>query len=256
VNVNVSAAGGGSPSPDPGLVRALDMLSGAREPHSLSSSHSHVKTDSFSASLGELSTPAMLHLLQVVEDHLHTHPAQASRESAGSMMLDARDAAASSVIKAAHAINMGGDRSHAIPNSLDPRNVLALANQFIGTGQVANYLRAEELGRLIVSWYDGPLPAVPFAAERSLNPRFRTSLKKLWRRAPLLGLFIGWLMTGVVAGLFLRILSVPAYKTALPFEVWGVGFLVLVVFQFVVTIRGALQKIIVALGGPGGGERF
>jgi hypothetical protein len=167
---------------------------------------------------------------------------EASGENAGSMMSDARYAAERSVIKAAHAINTAGDRSWAIPAGPDPRNVLALANQFIETGQVANYLRAEELGKLVVSWYDGPLSAVPLAAEQSLSPRSRDALKKLWRRAPLLALLLGWLVTGVAAGVFLRVLSVPFYRTALPFDIWGVGFLVLVCVQFVVTIRGALRR--------------
>ena len=242
--MHVGAAGGGLPNLDPVLTKALtDALLDATAPLTLSSSpHTHAKADSVSDSLAELSTPAMVHLLQVVEDRLHIHLSKASGENAGSVTPDARGAAERSVSKAAHAIETSVERSRAIPDNLDPRMVLALANQFIEVGSVANYFRAEELGRTVVSWYDGPLPLVAFVPEASPSPRVQRALQKLWRRAPLAVLFLGWLVAGIVGGVFLRLLSVPAYSTAVPFDIWGLGFLLLVVLQFVVTVRGALLR--------------
>ena len=52
-------------------------------------------------------------------------------------------------------------------------------------------------------------------------------------------LLTAWLVAGLAAALWLR-LGATAYETGLVLDVWAMGFLALVVIQFVTTIRGAL----------------
>jgi hypothetical protein len=254
------------------LANALANLAA---PSRLLSSRSDSAFDSVSPSLRELMLPAIQQLLQIVEDRLfpaglqHTdsirtpghpaaegsyvHPSQALAQSLDSLAPDARDSATRSVAKAAHAIEMAGNRGPRMADNPDPRTILALANQFIETGQTPNYLRAAELGRVVLSWYEGPFPrpvgpGTELAGrDRERHLRWRETLRKIWLRAPLLILLAGWLLSGAVAGLLLRALSVPASETTGAFNVWAIGFLALVVFQFVVAVRGALRP---KSGGP------
>jgi hypothetical protein len=127
--------------------------------------------------------------------------------------------------------------------------VLALATRMIETQQYPNYLRAAELGNVIVSWYDGPLTvgarrtlAVTGATEpRPETParrQWRHVTARLWKRAPLLVLLAGWLLAGVAGALLLRVAGVPTDSSPL-FTIWALGFPALIVLQFVLTIRGA-----------------
>lgn len=197
----------------------------------------------------------MQQLLQAVEDHLfpaearpaesiyapghssvdvlYNHPAQ------NTITLEAKDVAEKSVAKASHAIETAGIHNQVDPCYPDPRTVIALANQFIATGQLPNYLRATELGRVVVSWYDRPLP-VPVRPRAKARAAYLTA-RKLWRRAPLLVLLLGWLLSGAVMGLFLKVSKLPSSKASFSFNVWAIGFLALVVFQFVASVRGALR---------------
>jgi len=270
--VDVSPAGAGSSYPDPGAVGALaTALSNSGLPSILRSSHSGTAADIASVSLEQLKAAPMQHLLQAVEaglfrpgvqhgetihavsqsmlDGFYAHPAQMTPQSSGLGMREARDSAEKSVASATRAVDAGMGHSHRIPDNLDPRNVLALADQFIQTGQFLNYLRAGILGRVVVSWYDGPIAVPAGSTARGITGdrtkgshlRFQEILKSLWRRAPLFCLLAGWLVSGLLAGLFTKMLNVPAYKTALAFDIWGLGFLALVVLQFVVTVRTAMR---------------
>ena len=171
-----------------------------------------------------MASPPVLQLLQVVENRL-AGPQHAER----------------SVAKAAHAIDAAAaaNRSLRVPANLDPQTILALANRFIETGQLPNYIRAPELDQVIQSWYDEELPAVS-ARELQSRSRCREALRGLWRRTPLLVLLVGWMAAGIVTEVFLKTLHIPNYETSWAFNLWAVGFLGMVVFQFVVvTIRGA-----------------
>jgi hypothetical protein len=114
------------------------------------------------------------------------------------------------------------------PNTVPPQDLLALAMRFLESGQYVNYIRAAELGRIVLARYSG-------SAAHSRGER----LRKLWHRAPLLVLLLGWLGIGLVGG----VLSlVDRYGGQGPIgegavEVWATGFLMLVLFQFFVTVR-------------------
>jgi hypothetical protein len=265
--VNVTAAGNRSPDLTPA---AANTLANVVAPPGLSP-HSRSGNDSVSGSLGQLTSAPILNLLQIVEDRvfpegsqhvesirtssrsaidgLYCHPAQALGSDLARGTLDVRDSAEKLVGKAAHTIEMAGFHGQRIPDGLDLRAVIALANQFIATGQLPNYLRAAEMGRTVISWYDEASPAcVGFGAgavaryrQSPMRTRLYGILGRIWTRAPLLVLLIGWLLSGGFAGFLMKTMDVPGYRTAPAFRIWAIGFLALVVFQFVVTIRGALR---------------
>jgi hypothetical protein len=220
--------------------------------------------------LGQLTSAPILDLLRIVDERVFPQgsshiesigasshstteglyaPAQVAEPGVALGTLAARDSAEKLVARGAHMIEMGGLHSRRIPDGLDPRAVIALANQFIATGQLPNYLRAAEMGRMVIAWSDEvSRGSVGFAARaaaryrrRSLGMRLYGLLARLWRRTPLLVLLTGWLLSGVFAGLLMKMMDWPDYRTALPFKIWAIGFLALVVLQFVISVRGALR---------------
>lgn len=122
-----------------------------------------------------------------------------------------------------------------IPGGIDAADVLALANRFYETGQLANYLRAEALGRVVIGAYEAPARQSGQFAER---------LKMLWRRAPMLILLLAWLFVGIAGGLATRIerRSAAPPSGSLAFDLWGIGFLVLVVLQFYATVYNRYSR--------------
>jgi hypothetical protein len=114
------------------------------------------------------------------------------------------------------------------PNTIPPQDLLALARRFLESGQYANYIRAAELGRMVLARYSG---------ERARSRSER--LRKLWQRAPLLVLLLGWLGIGLIGG---ALSVMERFSGAGPIsegavEIWATGFLMLVLFQFFVTVR-------------------
>jgi hypothetical protein len=119
--------------------------------------------------------------------------------------------------------------AHLIATRISPPespSTLALANQFFETGQYVNYIRAAELGRLVIAWGGAPdLNEAPLS--KPLDRKIADAVNKLgqfWRRAPVLFLLLAWLLLGVIL--------IPVNG-----ETWGIGFLVIVGMQFVFTIR-------------------
>jgi hypothetical protein len=58
---------------------------------------------------------------------------------------------------------------------------------------------------------------------------------RLWRRAPVLVLLIGWLLAGSIVAILSRESS-PILTT------WALGFPALVALQFILTIRGVFRR--------------
>ena len=112
------------------------------------------------------------------------------------------------------------------PGAFGPTTV-ALANQFLETGQYVNYIRAGELGRLAISSFGPPHREV--MAESRLAGRIAKAAGSLWRRAPLLALLLAWIIPGFVVALVNP-------------ELWAVGFLALIVFQFMFTVRNRNRR--------------
>ena len=130
------------------------------------------------------------------------------------------------------------------PEGLDGATVLAIAERFVESGQLPNYLRAAELSQAVMAFYGGAVPEVSLGAARRgirVARPARLSLLELaaamWRRVPLLVLMMGWGALGLVGGaigLGARMVGVVLDPASVQtgFEIWGVGFLVLVVLQF------------------------
>ena len=114
------------------------------------------------------------------------------------------------------------------PNGIPPQDLLALAARFLESGQYANYVRAIELSRFVIKQHS--LPKKKAGGDR---------LRRLWQRAPLLVLLLGWLGVGLVGGAISVIgrLSGEGPIGAAAVEVWVSGFLGLVLFQFLATVR-------------------
>jgi hypothetical protein len=115
------------------------------------------------------------------------------------------------------------------PAQVNGPAVLEVAARFIESGQLANYIRAQE-GSAVIGFY---------AVERLQSDRAERSTLwertvKLWRRVPLLVLLVGWLVLGLTGSALAMLVRFDAAKVAAGFEFWGVGFLVLVVIQFIV----------------------
>ena len=258
VTVNVGAAGTVQPVLDPQAIQALANLAAdaaARPP--LAAEPSILTFDTVSTLLHELSAPAIQNLLQTVDRIIETRlslaapehfpsihaPAAATPASTGFELIQTRETAEKSVAKALHAIETSGSHGSQIPDNVNPRLVISVANQFIETGQIPNYLRAEELGRIVAGWYQAPVPSDASLAVEGRRSRGQAVpvwqiprlLKRLWRRAPLLVLLALWLLAGTVAELLPRSWHSP------PVELWATGFLALVVFQFLFTVRNALR---------------
>ncbi|HEY4089458.1 MAG TPA: hypothetical protein VGM43_26205 [Bryobacteraceae bacterium] len=206
--------------------------------------------DHLTVSFDALTGAPLQHLLQTIEQKLF--PLSATlQDVAAPALADAKDAAQKSVDRATQAIEEGGIHGLRIPENLDPQTVLALATRMVETQQYPNYLRAAELSNTIVTWYEGPLPDVPLTrpistgrTEKIRHARPSTAASthkwtqttaKLWRRAPVLVLLVGWLLAGSIVAILSRESS-PILTT------WALGFPALVSLQFILTIRGVWRR--------------
>jgi hypothetical protein len=119
----------------------------------------------------------------------------------------------------------------------DPASVsiIATGERFLESGTLLNYVRATELGQSVLALY----PVTAKARSGMDLRRLRATLRTMWRRVPLLVLLAGWFLIGLIGGIISlmgrTVGSGPV--SAGPVEFWAVGFLVLVGFQFVVTVR-------------------
>lgn len=157
-----------------------------------------------------------------------------------------------------------------------PETLLHVAHRLFDSGGYANYTHSADLAKAILNDFppqylpcaaqftrpsvcetttkldasgeDKPrrkrLPAATAQTTwTSLRAAAAPRLLALWQRAPLLVLLLSWLGAGVVAGpaaIILRTLwpeTWPASIIDFGFEVWGIGFLALVLFGFYARIR-------------------
>jgi hypothetical protein len=144
-------------------------------------------------------------------------------------------------------------------------HILNAARTFFGKGTHGGYRRAARLAQVAIDYYTAvalrPTQATPSmrvrnmlrmrsiktAAPQRLPTRFAdravANLKRMWSRAPLLLLLLGWLAAGVIAGSAYRLVlgSQPRLAASAMveggFEIWALGFLALVGFGFWVRVR-------------------
>jgi hypothetical protein len=131
---------------------------------------------------------------------------------------------------------------------LDPRDVLAVAQHLIESGQPNNLVRAAELSQTVLAYVTVPVFDARITSVRGSKPRQRSRsfqagkrLKAIWQRAPLLLLLAGWFSVGLVGGIISLIGRYSGRGPLSPVAVgiWVIGFLAMVLFQFIVTLRNA-----------------
>ncbi len=168
--------------------------------------------------------------------------------------------------RVSHAAELLGTRGELrLPGwDASPEVLLVLAHRLLDAGGHANYVRSADLAQVVIDASARALPALaqtPVAdvpavrAERTGERPYRLRgggwreralprLRNLWRRAPLLILLLAWLGMGLVFGTFTmvaRALSGSASLGDAGFEVWALGFLVLVLFGFYARVRNLFR---------------
>jgi hypothetical protein len=114
--------------------------------------------------------------------------------------------------------------------------VIATGERFLESGTYINYVRATELGQIVLASFSRPPKARSGGTSLSL---LLTMLRAMWRRVPLLVLLAGWFVIGLIGGLISLAgrTAGSGGASAAPVEIWAAGFLILVGFQFVVMVR-------------------
>ncbi|HXM44677.1 MAG TPA: hypothetical protein VN924_25795, partial [Bryobacteraceae bacterium] len=149
---------------------------------------------------------------------------------------------------------------------MPPATMVLIANRVFDSGGLANYMRAADLAQLAIDgsrWApafvsvpaDAPKPVrinslggpkrpggMPLQGIRQATEGIGARLRYLWR-APLLILLVAWLLLGIAGGFGsmlwhrFRLETWPSFLAAIAFQIWGIGFLGLVVLGFYAHVR-------------------
>jgi hypothetical protein len=203
---------------------AVPAVTGHDMPHALASLSEFVTRHPEHAN-ELLTSPALAPIRSEVTQLLH-HITEVARTEAVRSVSNA-----TAVVDAAK-------HSQQIAPQMDGPAALAVAERLIESGQLANYYRAADLGLVVIGAYS-PRDRTPEKKVRVavVHRRVAAMIRALWRRAPLLVLLLGWLAVGVAGALIAMLKVFSASSVQAGFELWGVGVLGLVVFQFYVTTR-------------------
>jgi hypothetical protein len=133
-------------------------------------------------------------------------------------------------------------------DSPSPHGLLALANHLYDAGGYANYTDAASIAQAAIntSVYPAalPEPVLGFAPGTARNGgrsfaafarATQSMVYRLWVRAPLLVLLLGWFGAGLGAGVAMLVFSAAALNAT--FELWALGLLALVGFGFYMRVR-------------------
>ncbi len=208
-------------------------------------SHTGAVRDIVSTSIPAAASESVQRLLQSVEERLFPGGMRPPESSHTVTLLDARVTAEKSVARAVQFVESAPAGVTRLHGHADPRIVLMVANDLIASNQLSNYLRAGELGREVIAWYEGPLAVAIGEIEKAADERRLSrsaTMMQFWNRAPLLVLLVTWLLSGIIVDLLLKFAHASPDKTTAIVEFWAIGFLLLMVFQFVATIRGAFLR--------------
>ena len=167
----------------------------------------------------------------------------------------ARLDAESRIAQLTHALEPAGLKESA-RQEFRPEIAILIAGRLLEAGGYANYISSATLSQMAIIQYNFlPSPApqsrvdpksapIPLAhTSAGLPSRWAPRIRKLWRRAPLLVLLLGWLAIGFVGGSVSAILrsywpeTWPASLVSWGFDVWGIGFLALVGLGFYAKVR-------------------
>jgi hypothetical protein len=153
-----------------------------------------------------------------------------------------------------------------------PSDLLRIGHKLIEAGGYVNYLRTAELATTLQSAYSATAIDSQFGNRTGGNPKkdgetlkrkgaqtttvalvrhawvalhaeIQRAMRSAWRRAPLLVLIGGWFVLGIVGGLLsklARMLSPEAWIVVVGnfgFDIWGLGFMVLIGMGFWAGVR-------------------
>ncbi len=215
------------------------------------------------ANLGEIARldPAVIETLRVdpalapirpeMERLLHQVTAVAKMDAEGSL------------VRAGQFIESNGARM--LPNwQTRPETLMQVAHRLFDTGGYTNYVRSAQVAQAIIDyspWIVNYAPGIPAkartgaaAGEDALQTAVRKSwvdirngapskIARLWERAPLLVLLVGWLGLGLVAGpisLLFRSAPPGTWPASIVnafYDIWAIGFLALAGFGFYARVR-------------------
>ena len=123
---------------------------------------------------------------------------------------------------------------------LNGLGVLAVAERFVEAGQLVNYMRAAELSQAVIAFYNAAPSEIRLdvSSGKTLRRPVLELVGRWWRRVPVLVLLVGWFAIGVAGGGVAMMARIAPSTVEAWVEVWSVGFLVLVVLQFWISVRG------------------
>jgi hypothetical protein len=144
------------------------------------------------------------------------------------------------------------------------QNLVLTAGRLLDAGGYANSVWSAQLSQMVIDprlWApnavplplkvkdaDGPTPAAGggiFAAIRLVHAglQLKSRIRRMWFRAPLLVLLLAWFVVGLAGGIFSALVRnywphvLSASLIAGSFELWALGFLVLVAVGLYVSVR-------------------
>lgn len=168
------------------------------------------------------------HAVRVLSQLVEVHPESAEQLVREPAFAEVRNAVLGMVEHATVNARTHAEVTLAAANAVatgepDQQVVLSVANRFYEAGRYANYVRAAALGHAVIRHYD-KRPAVEFVGV----------VETLWERAPLLVLLGLWFCVGLIGGV---VSWISGANGSWAFDVWAIGFLALVGFQFYANVR-------------------
>ena len=143
-----------------------------------------------------------------------------------------------------------------VGQAVRPEIAILIAGRLLEAGGYVNCIHSAALSQVLINqsgWVPAPVPtplmdlrSSPIRSARAsldLLRRWTPWMKRLWLRAPLLILLLAWFAVGVVVGSISAVIRnywpqiYPESAVALGFEVWGVGFLALILFALYASLR-------------------
>ena len=138
---------------------------------------------------------------------------------------------------------------HPLPGwDVAPQMLLTVADRLYDAGDYVHYLYAASLAQVVIDGAGVPRATIRTGpADSPLEPapasKFSHRLKALWVRAPLLILLVSWFVLGLAAMALAAILhyfwpgQFPQAIGDSGFALWGIGFVALVAFGFLMRVR-------------------
>jgi hypothetical protein len=132
-------------------------------------------------------------------------------------------------------------------------NLVLIAGRLLDAGGYANFVWSAELSKLVSLSPQVKNPDDRRTAARDLifaaiglvrdRLQLKSRTRRMWLRAPLLVLLLAWFGAGLAGGVFSMLVRTvwpdgwPASLIAGGFEIWAMGFLVLIAYAFYASVR-------------------